>query len=70
MFAAPRVSVDEVAKHLSMAKVWIYRWTEHKGLPTHNVGHLWRFKLSEVDQWVRDGGASPNDHARNRERAE
>ena len=27
------------------------------GLPAHRVGRLWKFKLSEVDDWVRAGGA-------------
>ena len=28
-----------------------------KGLPAHKIGKLWKFKLSEVDAWVRGGGA-------------
>lgn len=28
------------------------------GLPAHRVGRLFRFKISEVDDWVRAGGAS------------
>lgn len=70
MSAEPWVSVDEVAKHLSVAKDSIYRWIEHKGLPAHKVGRLWKFKLSEVDEWVRAGGASADDDAGNRGRAE
>ena len=70
MSAEPWVSVDEVAKHLSVAKDSIYRWIEHKGLPAHKVCRLWKFKLSEVDEWVRAGGASVDDDAGNRGRAE
>jgi excisionase family DNA binding protein len=51
------VSVDEVAKHLGVTKDSIYRWIEHKGLPAHKIGRLWKCKLSEVDVWVRTGGA-------------
>ena len=57
MSTEPWVSVEDVAKHLSVAKDSIYRWIEHKGLPAHKVGRLWKFKLSEVDDWVRAGGA-------------
>ncbi|MEZ5065900.1 MAG: helix-turn-helix domain-containing protein [bacterium] len=57
MSAEPWVSVDGVAEHLSVAKDSIYRWIEHKNLPAHKVGRLWKFKLSEVDDWVRAGGA-------------
>jgi excisionase family DNA binding protein len=54
----PWVSVDEVAQHLGVAKDSIYRWIERKGLPAHKVGRLWKFKLAEVDEWVRMTGAS------------
>lgn len=59
----PWVSVDEVAKHLGVAKESIYRWIEGRGLPAHKIGRLWKFKVSEVDEWVRthpssDGSAS------------
>ncbi|MBI5446672.1 MAG: helix-turn-helix domain-containing protein [Deltaproteobacteria bacterium] len=57
MTAEPWVSVEEVAKHLGVAKDSIYRWIEGKGLPARRVGRLWKFKLSEVDAWVRAGGA-------------
>ena len=35
----------------------IYRWIEHKALPGHRVGRLCKFKLSEVNSWVRADGA-------------
>jgi excisionase family DNA binding protein len=54
----PWVSVDEVAKHLGVAKDTVYRWIESKGLPAHRIGRLWKFKLADVDEWVRSGGAS------------
>ena len=52
----PWVSVEALAKHLGVAKDSVYRWIDHKGLPAHKVGRLWKFKLSEVDDWVRSGG--------------
>lgn len=56
--AEPWVSVDTVAAHIGVAKDSVYRWIDTKGLPAHRVGKLWKFKLSEVDDWVRAGGAS------------
>ncbi len=52
------VSVDEVAQHLGVSKDTVYRWTESRGLPARKVGRLWKCKLSEIDAWVRDGGAA------------
>jgi excisionase family DNA binding protein len=54
----PWVSVEEVAVHLGVAKDSVYRWIEARGLPANRIGKLWKFKLSEVDDWVRTGGAS------------
>ena len=56
--AEPWVSVDAVADHLGVAKDSVYRWIDTKGLPAHRIGKLWKFKLSEVDDWVRADGAS------------
>ena len=57
MSTEPWVSVEDFAKHLRVAKNSIYRWIEHAALPAHQVGRLWKLKLSEVDAWVRAGGA-------------
>ena len=57
----PWVSVDDVAAHLGVAKDSVYRWIESKQMPAHKIGKLWKFKLSEIDVWVRGGGA--NDRA-------
>lgn len=55
------VSVDDVARHLGIAKDTVYRWIERKSLPAHRVGRLWKFKLSQVDAWIEDGGAADDD---------
>ncbi|WP_457933087.1 helix-turn-helix domain-containing protein [Pseudomonas aeruginosa] len=57
MSTEPWVNVEQVAQHLDVAKDTVYRWREHRGLPAHRIGRLWKFKLSEVDDWVRAGGA-------------
>ena len=51
------VSVEEVAQHLGVARDTVYRWIEKRGLPAHRAGRLWKFQFSEVDQWVKSGGA-------------
>lgn len=51
------VSIDEVASHLGVTKDSVYRWIEKKNFPAHRVGRLFRFKLSEVDVWVRKGSS-------------
>ena len=57
----PWASVEDVAKHLGVAKDSVYRWIEARKLPAHRIGRLWKFKLSEVDEWVRAGGAQEDE---------
>lgn len=59
----PWVSVEDVASHLGVAKDSVYRWIENKGMPAHRVGRLWKFKISEIDEWVHVGGAGGDDDA-------
>ena len=61
MTAEPWVSVDQIAEHLGVTRDSIYRWIDRKSLPAHCVGRLWKFQVSEVDDWVRAGGA--DEHA-------
>ena len=51
-------SVEEIAAHLGVNRDTIYKWIERKQLPAHKVGRLWKFMISEVDEWVRAGRAS------------
>lgn len=50
------LSVEEIAIHLGISKETIYRLLEREKIPAHRVGRLWKFRASEVDQWVLEGG--------------
>ena len=50
------MGIADVAAHLRVARDSIYRWVETKDFPAHRVGRLLRFRLSEVDEWVRTSG--------------
>ena len=52
------VNIGEVAAHLSVGRDSIYRWVDTKDFPARRVGRLLRFRLSEVDEWVKAGGGS------------
>lgn len=52
------LSVDEIAAYLGIKRDTVYKWIERKNMPAHKVGRLWKFKVDEVDQWVRQGSVS------------
>jgi excisionase family DNA binding protein len=64
IMSEPWVSVEQLADHLGVTRDSIYRWIDRKGLPAHRVGRLWRFKITEVDDWVRAGGANETSTSR------
>lgn len=55
--AEPWLSADGIATHLGVTTDTIYAWIADKGMPAHRVGRLWKFQVSEVDDWVRSGGS-------------
>ncbi len=58
MRSEPWVSLEEIAEHLGVSRDTIYRWIDDRGLPAHKVGRLWKFKVSQVDEWVQAGKAN------------
>ena len=50
------VSLEEISRHLGVSKDTIYRWIKSKQLPAHKIGRLWKFKISEIDQWAKNDG--------------
>jgi len=44
---------DDVVTHFGVTKSFVYRWIEEQKLPARRVGRLIRFKLSEIDNWMR-----------------
>lgn len=48
----PWVSTKEIAQHLGVTIDTIRNWIKKETIPCHQVGRLWKFKVSEVDAWV------------------
>ncbi|WP_311777488.1 helix-turn-helix domain-containing protein [Trueperella abortisuis] len=54
-FNEPWVNLEQVADHLTVSKDTIRNWIREGFLPAYRVGKMYKFKLSEVDKWVREG---------------
>ena len=51
-------SIKEISKYLGVSSDTVYKWIDKNGMPCHRMGRLWKFQKSEVDAWVKAGGAS------------
>ena len=51
-------TLKEVQEHLGVGRETMLHCISLRGMPAYKVGRLWKFKLSEVDDWVRSGGAA------------
>lgn len=61
MTTEPRVSVEDVARYLGIAQDSVYRRIYGRGLPAYKFAWFWKFKLTELDVWVRGGGADAHE---------
>ena len=46
------LSVKEICTYLDVSNDTVYRWIEKYEMPIHQFGHLFKFKIYEVDAWV------------------
>ena len=46
-------SLEETADYLGVSKDTIYRWISDKKMPATKIGRQWKFKLTEVDEWIK-----------------
>ena len=53
------ISIDEAAEYLGIKTVTLRGWIKKdKSLPAHKIGKLWKFKCSEIDEWVKSGNSA------------
>lgn len=50
------ISLEDAAEYLNVKPVTLRKWIRQKdNLPAHQIGKLWKFKKSELDEWVNSG---------------
>lgn len=50
------ISIEEAADYLGIKPVTLRGWIRNeKSVPAHKIGKQWKFKRSELDQWVKSG---------------
>ena len=50
------IGLDVAAEYLNIKPVTMRKWLrQRKDIPAHQIGRLWKFKRSELDEWVKSG---------------
>ena len=55
------MSLEEIANHLGVSKDTIRAWIKKDTIPYHKIGRQYKFRLSEVDEWVESGASADAD---------
>ena len=50
------IGIEEASAYLGVKSITVRNWIKKEnGIPAHKIGKLWKFKLSELDEWVKSG---------------
>ena len=51
------ISLEEAADYLGIRPVTLRSWVRDpkNEIPAHKIGRFWKFKCSEIDEWVNSG---------------
>ena len=50
------INIEDAAEYLGVSVITIRGWIKRKNdFPAHKVGKLWKFKKTELDEWINSG---------------
>ena len=49
------IGIEEAANFLGVTKDTIRNWIKKNNIPAHKIGKLWKFRKSELNEWVLSG---------------
>ncbi len=50
-------SMNEVCEYLGITRDTCLAWIEKRGMSGVKIGRTWKFKISEIDEWMRSGNS-------------
>lgn len=54
------VNLSDVAEHLSVSEDTVRNWIKAGKIPFYKAGKQYKFRLSEVDEWLTSGKMADN----------
>lgn len=49
------IGLEEAADYMDVTKDTVRNWIKKTDIPAHKIGKLWKFKKSELDEWIKSG---------------
>jgi len=46
------MTLPDVAKYLQVKERTVYSWTQSEKIPAVKLNGVWRFRKSEIDEWI------------------
>ena len=51
-------NIEEISEYIQVHKDTIRNWIKKGEIPAHKIGKQWRFKISEIDEWIKSGSSA------------
>ncbi|MCD7739653.1 MAG: helix-turn-helix domain-containing protein [Lachnospiraceae bacterium] len=49
------ISLEEAATYMGVTKDTVRNWIKKTDIPAQKIGKQWKFKISELDEWIKSG---------------
>lgn len=55
------LNMEEIANYLGVSRDTIRSWIRKNSIPNYKVGRQYKFRISEVDAWIKSGKSAEAD---------